>query len=222
MGGKDLTTEEDGQAREILQYAQNLLSFYKKWDISKLPNPNVDDITDGKKLVGVTNAIFWYAINYILYHEFAHKVLGHIDAIEKLRSRKEEPSSELLNQFEKEDDLFALERVMEHELVKNTKHVFSVQVGILAALSSIMFTSNTSQGGKAHPDPDNRIKYTLHKLNPPENDFVWAIAIWIFITWEQYHNEGFKLWPLSNPQSTYKEKFNETLILMEKIKNERK
>jgi len=222
MGGKDLAQEEDEQARETLQHAQNLLSFYAKWEIPNLPNPEADNLTDKKRLVGITNAHFWYAINYILYHEFAHKVLGHINAIEEMQGRQEKPSKELRNKFEKEADLFALRKIMNHELVKNTKHVSSVQIGILAALSSIMFTANDALGGKAHPDPDHRIEYTLDQLNLEENDFTWGFASWIFITWEQYNNAWFRLWPISNPKDSFKAKFGETLKLMEQIKNERK
>lgn len=220
MSGKSLNKQEEQQARELLEHAQNLLSYHRKWDRIILPNPEMHG-SDEKKLIGVANACFWYAINYILYHEFAHKVLGHLDKLQELRSNGL-LSKEKLLQFEKEADLFALNRIMENPLIKGTKHVSSVQMGILSALSSIMFTSVSVSGGISHPDPDHRIQYSIENLDIEDNDFIWGFASWIFITWEQYHNAWFRLWPTNKVGQPFKEQFEETLRLMDKIKEERK
>lgn len=216
VGGNATIKEEVKQAWETLEHSHNLISFYKEWDIQKLPDPATIKEGDQKHFVGVTNALFWYAINYIFYHEFAHQVLGHVGEINKAKSKIPESN---YKQWEVEADLCALNRMMNHEALKNRpeKSRRSVRIAILSTLGSILFSTHNSSGGTKHPDPDNRIKYSIEAFNLEDHDFEWSYATWMFIQWELFHNPQFRLVPTSKDTDP-KQKFYETLALMDELK----
>lgn len=207
-GGKELSGEECKEAYDLLKYALNLLSKYDVWDKKKLPNPEVHG-KDEKELIGSSNACFWYGYNYILYHEFAHIVLGHAERANRAKLAGFDIQPDERKEMETEADLFAFERIMEK--FKGTSHEFSAISGILSSLSSLTFTSEKVSGGKHHPDPDHRLKVILEKLDKPETDYCWAYAFWALITWELEFYKSGKIWPTTPVDGNFKAYFYETL-----------
>jgi Peptidase U49 len=218
MGGKELTTVEDSEARELLKYALKLLSDYETWDKEALPNPELHG-KDEKRLIGATNACFWYGYNYILYHEFAHIVLGHCERTNRAHSAGYVIQDDEHIEMEREADQFALDRVMEK--VNGTSHDFSAIIGIIAALSSLTFTSDKISGGRYHPDPDHRVKDILERLDRPETDYCWGFAFWALITWEQYFDAWLRIWPTTPTNGNFKALFYESLKNLDVLKKER-
>ena len=218
MKGKSLTSDEYKETIELLKYALSLFKNYTIWEKEILPNPELHG-KDEKCLIGRSNACFWYAFNYILYHEFAHVSLGHFDKLRKSICSNEPLSNSHRIELEMEADIFALDRI--REKLVNTKHEFSANIGIIAALGSITFTSRKFSGGKNHPDPDHRLRLTLEKINAPEDDYCWGFALWSFLIWEQHFEALHQLWPTRNPNASLKAMFYESLKNLDKLKKER-
>lgn len=217
MGGKNLSKEEYSEATELLKYALKLLSGFEIWNKEKLPNPELHGKDEGK-LIGASNACFWYGYNYILYHEFGHIVLGHAERIVRAKSAGYEIHEDERKEMEIEADLFSLERVMEKLI--GTAHEFSAIIGILSALSSLTFSSDLASGGKYHPDPDHRLKTVLDKLDRPATDYYWGFAFWGLITWELEFYKSGKIWPLIDLKGDFKAHFYETLKNLDNLKQE--
>jgi hypothetical protein len=217
MGGKELSKEEYSEATDLLKYALRLLKDYTIWDKENLPNPELHG-KDEKKLIGASNACFWYAYNYILYHEFGHIVLGHAERNARAKSAGYDILGDERKEMEIEADLFALDRIMEK--LTGTSHEFSAIIGTLSAISSLTFTSERVSGGKYHPDPDHRLKTILDKLDKPAAEYCWGYAFWALITWEVEFYKSGKIWPTTTPNGDFKAHFYETLKNLDKLKQE--
>lgn len=219
MGGKELSKDEYSEATDLLKYALSLLTTFEVWDKEKLPNPEIHG-KDEKKLIGASNACFWYGYNYILYHEFGHIVLGHTERVARALSCGFEIHEDERKEMETEADLFALDRIMEK--LTGTSHEFSAIIGVLTAISSLTFTSDKVSGGIYHPDPDHRLKTILDKLNKPSTEYYWGYAFWALITWELEFYKSGKIWPMTSPNSDFKAHFYETLKNLDSLKQELK
>lgn len=217
MGGKDLSPDEYTKATDLLKYSLTLLSHFEIWDKDQLPNPELHG-KDDHKVIGASNACFWYAFNYILYHEFAHIVLGHAERVTRAKSNGYEIHEDERKEMEFTADNFALDRITEK--LNGTDHEFSAIIGILTAVSSLTFTSDKVAGGKDHPDPDHRLKNILEKLNKSETEYYWGYAFWALITWELEFYKSVNIWPTSTPDKNFKRHFYETLKNLDSFKQE--
>jgi len=177
-GGKELTDIERKEADELFKYALHLLREYKEWDKQSLPNPELHG-KDEKQLIGKSNMSFLIAINFIIYHEFAHIVLGHIDEINKCHYESRVLSFERSINMEKEADRFAIDKIIESDQFDEYSYV-----GVLSALCALTFTSPKFSGGKDHPDPDRRIIDFLERLNHEEDHPFWGMASWALMEWQ--------------------------------------
>lgn len=180
MSGKEITVEERENATKLLRFAKELLKTYQVWDINNLPNPGLD-FKDEKDYIAKVNSVYHYAFTYIIFHEFAHIILGHLNELGQASKSSNVVSSGRRQEMETEADLFALNRMMDE--VKDTEYEFNVIFGIITALSSITLTSKVASGGKFHPDPDARIRETLKELDLPEDEYIWGFSTWAFIEW---------------------------------------
>jgi len=170
MGGKELTDNERTDARKLLNYAHSLLKYYSEWDKESLPNPELHG-KDEKRLIAASNWAFLVALNFIIYHEFAHIILGHVTEGIVTIDRSLE--------MEEEADSFAVDRLLESDQFDDISYI-----GALLAPCSLTFFSPEFSGGKDHPDPDDRIRDYLEHLNLDENHFLWGIASYALMEWQ--------------------------------------
>lgn len=187
------------KAEELLQYGKSLIVTYSKWDIENLPNPERYTNEDEFYILR-TNAIFIYAITFILYHELAHVEKGHTS---KLATRKIEDNERI--QFEVEADNRAIELMLKGRDAVNGR---TIELGILMGLASMLFFSKESSGGRHHPDLDIRINSYLQELNPTNEEPIWGVASLFLKLWDNQFNLDFN-WP--KHINDFKELFNNTL-----------
>jgi hypothetical protein len=68
------------KAQQLFNYGISLIKIFTPWDKSTLPNPECYDEQD-EFYVQRVNAVFVYAMNFILCHEFVHVEREHIDKL---------------------------------------------------------------------------------------------------------------------------------------------
>jgi hypothetical protein len=197
--GENLTIDVDkrDEAFVLFNYGLSLISCYTNWNES-LPNP--ENYDDSNLYIEKANAIFEYAVAFILAHEFAHLKHGHIGL------NKEKG-------YENEADFEASELLL--NTISKSEEKTKIGFGLLVATASTLFIDNTLQSN-THPDKDDRIKNVLQKLELDELDNLWGIACLVFTLWEHTHN-----YQLKEPYQivNYKVLFNFYLEQLELLKD---
>jgi hypothetical protein len=173
-GGKEVTLDENKQARELRKYGISLMQQYSAWDKETMPNPEIHP-KGPKRLIGVSNAVFLSAVQFILLHEFAHVFLGH--PFVPLKER----TSENLRKMEIDADNVAIMWAMDSS---NPDNKFTDNIAWIAALNSLSYTPNKFSDTKIHPAPEDRIILCLELLNLKEDDYLWGYALWSIMEWQ--------------------------------------
>jgi hypothetical protein len=197
------------KAQELFDYGLNLLKEYKVWNKDLLPNPEYYDSSENAYIEKI-NGVYLAAVNFVLVHEFAHVTLGHID-LDNERAK----NGEITPKEEIKEGEYAADNYSFQTLISGADYIANqstVRMGILAGLCSLLFFSN-SLDGDDHPDPDERIKTILEKLNLDETDNLWGIASLALKLWSNHYKVDLKL-----PQivDTYKDLF---YIILNRLSN---
>jgi len=196
MGGKEFNELETDKARNLFRYANDIMfKKYRNWP-SELPNPENTE-THYKDYVAATNGVFRIALLVVLFHEFAHVVLRHLEYIN--------PTIDKRRQMEYEADTFAINEILKivdvSELTRN--------IGIISAISSLSFGQDKFDNSSFHPEPEDRLTKCLEHLNYPANNFIWGSASWVFLEWQIYFGLFSKNIDSSSFKNTYYGLINE-------------
>lgn len=180
---REIPTDELQKGTDLLKYGLSLMDDYTEWNKEELPNPEYYE----KKYhepIGKANAVYLIALNFIIYHEFAHCVFN--DSVSSVEN-------------EKRADLFALKKVW--ALIENDEDRITITLGILTGLASLLLLSNRMKGIN-HPDPDDRITYVLEELNFSADHLSWGYATMSFLLWKKIH---FGEWEFPNKFESFKD-----------------
>ena len=158
--------QQDDMTVRLLEYAQTIIKEYKDWDKFQLLNP--EEYTESHKTeIEKVNAVFIYATNFVLCHEFSHVERQHAHQIEQ---------SNLSDQEKREFELEADKRAIELMIVDTQKTINNAsQLGIVIGVCSLLFLRDTV-ANKIHPDNDVRIANTIDQFQVDENNSLWLIA----------------------------------------------
>lgn len=177
IGGKEVSIEENFEARELRKYAHGLMQGFSEWDKELMPNPELFG-KDENKLIGVTNAVFILSVRFILLHEFAHIFLKHPFVKDILRT------SENIKKMEVDADNVAMEWALQ---TLENEDEFSGKLSLITALNSLSFSPNKFSNSDSHPSPEDRIEVCLRRLNLEDDNFLWGYATWSIMEWQTNH-----------------------------------
>lgn len=175
------------KAIALLDYAYSLKNKWSTWP-NNLPNPTI--VSDD--YVGEANGITVIAMSYILAHEIGHHTLGH--DLSNAPSDIEEAKQEELSA-----DKYAFDTLIKGWEDNNIAKNNSINIAIIAGLSSILLLKQTWSGGNTHPDSDERLQKTLQYLEDSNrgNEEFWSWGILTLLLWNLvYHKENYN--PLGN------------------------
>lgn len=161
------------KAFKLFNYGMSLLSNYTKWP-EDLPNPEKYKEIDAL-YIERANRAFIIVTTFILFHEFAHVYLGHID-IDSLKlpvSAEEYKKNELLA------DKFAIETIM---TAINPEDFNDGQACTLMGLSALLLLSGSLEG-ITHPDPDFRIEEAISHMKLDDNSSMYNIPCISYYLW---------------------------------------
>lgn len=207
MSGKDISNEENTEARKLKQYGIDLWKGFSDWDIASLPNPeNVKkSIHD---YVGVANRLFINSVTFIIFHEFAHIIHKHPYVPAKYRTDLN------LIAMEWEADNTAL-----HWSINNFKLEVELldKLCLLFATMSLSHTPNKFNPSKSHPLAEDRVTNCLNKLNLDDNDIIWGFATVLLMEW-QINFDQFYLPNLEDVEKDFKSMYNKMIDELKKSK----
>ncbi len=156
----------------------------------ELTNP-IEDKDD--KYVKSANLLFEASLCFVLFHEYHHFNLGHID-------------KEHVKNDEIEADFCAFFSMYGEKSLEKRK--FS-SLGCIIALSSLLFVDNTLDGG-THPDPDDRLSLILNNMDDLDEqgkDYCYGMATTFYKMWAFYYKVK-EIIPKVDKAENYKEYFN--------------
>lgn len=198
-------------AQNLFDYGISLLDRYHPWDKDNLPNPEFYDGLEDS-YIEKANGVYLNAVNFILLHELAHVSLGHVDKDTQNKENETTTSESDILREEYEADQFALEKLLKGS--NNLTNDKTVAAGIVTGLCSFLFFSSTMKGGD-HPDPDERLKLVLDKLNLAEEDNLWGISCLAFKLWSLKNKVPLEWPPVVD---TYRDLFTMTVEILKSKK----
>lgn len=171
------------RAQNSFNYGYSLFTSWNEWDLS-LPNPEQYDL-DSDPTIEEANGLFINAAKFILCHEYAHHFLDHFT------DSQNKPDYLL-----KDDEFFADKHACEiilQGIDHNSEMGYSLYLGVLIGIASILFISPDWDGGDEHPDTDQRILKILEAVSPDDDDDIWRFATTIFLVWGVTFKKDLKL-----------------------------
>jgi len=186
-------------AFDLFNYGMSLKHAFTKWP-DHLPNPEKYYQKDAH-YIERANRAFIIVITFILYHEFAHVYLGHVDQGDVCR--EEYKADELAA------DKFAIEQI-----TNTTKQVDLIdgKACALMGLSALLLFSS-SLDGDTHPDPDHRVDKAIELLNIEDSSDLYNIPCIGYYLWSFHFKKRLEM-PTQylNPKDRFN-KINEGLKL---------
>lgn len=157
-----LATDLTRRAAALLEWASGLRHAYTSWPAG-LPSPTRTASEQERTYALKVNGIFQYATAFLLYHEFGHAQLGHLDAVDPHDDTEESRVTAV--QLEREADDFAYRTLVAHddsEFVRRLKG-WAVLVPALSSLYLVDGRAGVYQ--RRHPHLHHRVADLLAKLN---------------------------------------------------------
>jgi hypothetical protein len=173
MRGKPHDDLEYNKAIELLKYSKEIMfEEYRPWP-TMLPNPeNMEG--HNKDFIDKANAVYTGALKIILFHEFAHVILGHVELNEK------DISKQKLREFDADE--FSIKAFLNF----STFGEMTRNMAIICAISSLAFGRIKKNDTSSHPEPEDRLTKILELLNYPNENYIWGHAWWAFIKWQLF------------------------------------
>lgn len=181
-----LENEELKEAYDVFLAGIGLLSNGKpltsRSKFFELPNPFNNVKND---YVGFANAVYCYGMTFILFHEYSHFTLEHIEST--VNNEKDADSSAFWTM------VLGIDKEKEKTAV----------LGILTALTALIFLDSTLTGGHSHLDGDDRILDVLQNIDS-EYDNYWGVVCTLIKMWAFEYNldESF---PIVTESDTWKD-----------------
>jgi hypothetical protein len=187
------------KAKELFDYGKSLIRTFYSWDKENLPNPEYfDEHTDEGWYVLRTNDLYVEVLNFILYHETAHAEFEHIKKIVTANLKDEERKP-----LEIGADTRAIKLILSNGRNRNVS-----ELAIVIGLASMLFFSNSLDGGAKHPNIDTRLENAISLFNPTEDSAIWSMLVLFLKVWDEQFTLG-----LTNKSTynNYKELFYDLL-----------
>ncbi len=172
-------------ADELFQNATSNIVLFTEWDKEYLPNPELYD-SKIRQRVEEANAVFVYAVNMILCHEFAHVENEHIEKVQAGQGLR----SHILK-FEKEADQRAIDLILSD--ITDGRQKLTAELGVLIGICCMLFFKDKTTNEK-HPDIDERIDSFIQRINPDETSAIWGLAVTAYYRWSKQFGKKYT-WP---------------------------
>lgn len=177
-------------AERIRTYALRLIRDFVPWDKDSLVNPELYQRQD-RFYIEKANGVFLHATTFILTHELAHVVRGHIDELADADRTGTYMPPERSIIVEREADAQAAAVVMGR--AKTSADRLNFGLGMIIGLTSLIFLRG-SLTSSSHPDTDHRIETALKLIAGDELDHLWTIVALSFKVWDLHYGKGLH-WP---------------------------
>lgn len=169
-------------AKDLFGYAKSLIVVFSDWDKENLPNPEYfDEQTEEGWYILRNNDLYVEVVNFILCHEIAHAELEHIN--KKINNVL---SEEQIKQLELDADTRAI-----HLMLEKCRNIRITELALIIGLASMLFSGNSLDGGKGHPDIDKRIENVISIISPKDDSSIWPLLVLFIKLWDEQFSFNF-------------------------------
>jgi len=154
------------ECKEQMKFAQNIKTTYQLLDKHHRLNPELFEVSY-TNIIGITNAMYVNALNFILSHEFAHAKYRLFAGTKEDEKRADYEATQLLIKGSKDDNDFGNKAI----------------AGLLGLGADMLLKRCICS--QDHPDTDKRIVDYIENLGiTDEINEVWALACVIYAYWD--------------------------------------
>lgn len=201
-----------GRGYSVLTYGLKLIKEFQPWP-DALPSPERCSEED-QYYVTRANGIYVSAADFILCHEIAHSVCGHLHKQAETVARGGFLPSYEIRTMEREADQWALACVIKGIRQKRTRT--TIGMGVVAGLGALLLLGSQISSTN-HPDMDDRMLAALNELCSDPKDNLWGVADAFLIAWNETFKKGIKL---PSECDTYQDLFQAVLSEVSNLKKE--
>jgi len=172
----------------LFDWANSLRDTYSDWP-TDLPTPGQDS-----QRILEADALFLFAIRYLMFHEVGHLIL-HESSADFIRREKRNPSlsaedSRRFRMMELQADDFAIDTLLAANTAEPHRYMNMVGAAIAQLASLFLLKDDDLRGGRTHPDFDERLKRLAKKASFSEQQhtlfFDGTISIGLQVFFERY------------------------------------
>lgn len=191
------------KALSLFPYTNDKIPHFSEF--FNFPKPEDENVCPEVK---TSNIFFLGSLAFIIFHELGHYYLNHVKSDEEIISH------------ELDADFYAVYEMCISQNEEINKHT---SISAIIAIQSLIFSDNTLQGGKYHPDSPERLQNLLNKIktniNPKDFEYCIVIAIVIYKLWSIAFDKVNLLNNIASG-SNYSHYFNNIQEELTKYKNE--
>lgn len=153
------------RAAALQKWAIKFVRTYSDWKVDELPNPARVEIEAEKFYVPKVNCFFLQSVNFLLFHEYGHLVLGHCADGDRDWTLAQEQDA----------DNYAATFFIGADTTEKERHVAGVSIVLL--LASCVFIPEHISGlwQVKHPHLHDRIRNGISSLNLEEEESTFYI-----------------------------------------------
>ncbi|WPU96221.1 phage exclusion protein Lit family protein [Mucilaginibacter sabulilitoris] len=144
------------QLNEMFEWAISLAESYSDWP-QHFPNPE----QRGQRIVQA-NALFLFAVRYLMYHEVGHLLLHSNSAAflyEKYRLKQfSKDDSRRLTNMEIQADDYAIDLLLGISATEEARYMNMIGAAVVQVAGLFTLKDDDIRGGYTHPDIDVRLK----------------------------------------------------------------
>lgn len=157
------------RAEALRRWAMKFVHRYSDWNVDKLPNPANVVCNSEKYYVPKVNSLFLQSVNFLLFHEYGHLVLGHDTAGDRNWTLAQEQDA----------DNYATSFFIDESVTESERKVIGVSIVLLQA--SCVFIPGRIAGlwQVKHPHLHDRIRNGISSLNLQEEEskfYIYCLA----------------------------------------------
>ncbi len=211
----DVNLNEVLLAEEVASYGISLVRSFSRWDVERLPNPELYD-AEKEPFIELANGVFSHAMTFILSHELAHVALGDIDEMNRANMANVYVSAHDRLSEEFRADGFATKTMLQCTLDQQT--FTNRGVGIIVGVMCLLLLQS-GLSSKDHPDIDERIEMAMDALELDETNGLWLVGLAGIKLWDVHYKKNLA-WPQC--ALTPKQAFQNILAAIRKRKAEQR
>ena len=174
-----------------------IASKIKQYEVSESDMETLYGINMNNSYGGKTNSVFSYGIVFILLHELAHFRFKH-----DIPDKKDESDADNLAFWDLYSDVIETEKI-------------TASLGVLSALSSLLFFSDDLKGDDQHPDEDDRIFEIFDYVKDDCNNYS-GVIVQFFKLWA--YDKGIENFPTMLKTETFEQMLSSIKAFIEQHK----
>ena len=76
-------------------------------------------------------------------------------------------------------------------MLEKCRNIKITELALIIGLASMLFSGNSLDGGKGHPDIDKRIENVISIISPKDDSSIWPLLVLFIKLWDEQFSFNF-------------------------------